>query len=134
MRVERLDVNGMEGATAVFRAVAGGKPRDVRLAAVRSGPDRVHRFVFVTAPGRSASPAGAWRAVLDSFRRLSAGEAARARPLRLRVFRARPGETVRALARRMAYADYRIERFRVLNGLSPEQEVRPGQWVKIVTE
>jgi predicted Zn-dependent protease len=32
----------------------------------------------------------------------------------------------------MAYDDHQVERFRVLNGLSPGDRLRPGQLVKIV--
>jgi predicted Zn-dependent protease len=45
-----------------------------------------------------------------------------------------PGETVERLASRMAVADRQIERFRVLNGLGPNDRVTPGDLVKLVVE
>ena len=43
-------------------------------------------------------------------------------------------DTPETLARRMATADHRLERFRVLNGLGPKDGVKPGTKVKIVVE
>ena len=71
---------------------------------------------------------------MNSFRRLSEREAAALRPLRVRVVAVEPGETVDSLAARMAFEDFRSERFRVLNGLTPGARLRTGQLVKIVTE
>ena len=50
---------------------------------------------------------------------MSIAEIEAAKPLRLRVVTAAPGETVERLANRMAIADRQIERFRMLNGLEP---------------
>ena len=42
------------------------------------------------------------------------------------------GDTVQSLADRMAYTNARLERFRVLNGLSAGDSLAPGRKVKIV--
>ena len=42
------------------------------------------------------------------------------------------GDTVASLARRMAYSDNQIDRFRVLNGLTSNEGLSVGQKVKIV--
>jgi predicted Zn-dependent protease len=42
------------------------------------------------------------------------------------------GDTLGSLAGRMAYSDYRLERFLVLNGLGSNSALRPGQKVKLV--
>jgi predicted Zn-dependent protease len=34
----------------------------------------------------------------------------------------------------MAYPDYKLERFRVLNGLGADEALKPGQKVKIVVQ
>jgi predicted Zn-dependent protease len=67
-----------------------------------------------------------------SFRRLSAAEAGRLREKRIDIVTVRGGDTVERLARRMNFDDYRLERFRVLNGLRPGQPLRTGERVKIV--
>jgi predicted Zn-dependent protease len=50
----------------------------------------------------------------------------------IRIVGVRPGDTVEALAARMAYADRRVERFAVLNSLDPSAPLRPGRLVKLV--
>jgi len=43
-----------------------------------------------------------------------------------------PGDTVQSLASRMAYRDFKLDRFLVLNGLAPGAKLVPGQKVKLV--
>lgn len=50
----------------------------------------------------------------------------------IRVITARPGETFASLARQSNIPKYEIERLRLLNGLFPNGEPRPGQLIKIV--
>jgi predicted Zn-dependent protease len=69
-----------------------------------------------------------------SFRRLSNREAAALRPQRLAVIRVRPGDTVAQIARSMPFDDLREERFRVLNGLGPNDRLQAGQLVKTIVE
>jgi predicted Zn-dependent protease len=54
--------------------------------------------------------------------------------LRLRVVTVEEGDTVERLASRMAITDRPVERFRVLNGMAPNDKLKPGEEVKIVTE
>jgi predicted Zn-dependent protease len=42
------------------------------------------------------------------------------------------GDTAERLARRMNFDDYRVERFRVLNGLRPGAPLRAGDRMKLV--
>ena len=43
-----------------------------------------------------------------------------------------PGDTVQSLASRMAYRDYKVDRFLALNGLAANATLVPGQEVKLV--
>jgi predicted Zn-dependent protease len=43
-----------------------------------------------------------------------------------------PGQSAAGLARLMA-ADHPLDHFLMLNGRSPGDPLRPGEWVKIVT-
>jgi predicted Zn-dependent protease len=65
---------------------------------------------------------------------MSIAETEQAKPLRLRLVTVAPGDTVEKLAGRMAVADRALDRFRVLNGLDPGDQVKPGSEVKIVVE
>ena len=99
------------------------------------GGQAIYRFMFVTRPGDTGRFSVPFRRTTFSFRSLSAAEAGALRPFRIRLVRVRQGDTVASLARRMADHDgFAAERFRVLNGLSGNQQPRPGTLVKIVTE
>lgn len=60
---------------------------------------------------------------------------AEARGQHLRIAIAEPGDTVAGLAARMPQQDgFAEDRFRVLNGLAPGQEPRPGDTLKLLVE
>jgi predicted Zn-dependent protease len=67
-----------------------------------------------------------------SFRRMSLAETSSAKPLRIRIVTVADGDTVEKLAAQMGIHDRAVERFRVINGLGPNDRVQPGDRVKIV--
>ena len=80
----------------------------------------------------SPAQADAYRATIDSFRRLSAAEAAAIRARRLQVVTVAPGQGAADLARRMAVDALPQEQFELLNGLEPGAPLAPGQKVNLV--
>jgi predicted Zn-dependent protease len=126
--VSAFVLNGFPAATAV----AQGDNWTFRLYVVRFGTE-VYRFIFA-AKDRSDATDRMFRDALNSFRRMTAAEAQAARPQRIRVVRAGPGDTVERLARRMSAGPRQAERFRVINGLGPNDRVQPGDRVKIAVE
>ena len=126
--VDNVVINGFPGATAA----AKGDQWDFRLYAVRFGSD-VYRFIFAT-KHHSPETDRQFRESVGTFRRMTLAEIEQAKPLRLTVVTAAPGDTVEKLASRMAVPDRAIERFRVLNGLGPTDKVKPGSEVKVVVE
>ena len=125
--VQSLTVGGLPAA------VTSGKGADwtFRLAAVQAGP-RIYRFILA-AKGQH-DPDRAMRALLDSFRSLSASDAQSVSPLRIRLATAGAGDTPASLAGRMATTDRPLEQFLVLNGLERNAKLTPGQRYKIVSE
>ena len=125
--VEELTLGGFPAATALAR----GDQWTFRLFVIRFGSD-VYRFIFAI---KQMTPAAdrAFREAVNTFRRMSAAEAAATKPLRIRVVQVGEGDTVDRLASRMA-TDRKEQRFRILNGLGPSDRVRAGDQVKIVTE
>ena len=85
-------------------------------------------FVTISPAGQSAT----FDPMFRSLRRISASEAAGIKPRRIDIVTARAGDTVRSLAGRMAYTDYQLERFLVLNGLSANASLSAGQKLKVV--
>ena len=133
-QLEALRVNGIEAATATTRLRTRNGAFDARLAAYRT-PDRsIYRLVFLTPPDRTRALSAEFRRTLRSFRVLTAGEAARLKPHRLRIVTVGDRDSVRSLAHRQPFADYRVERFAVLNGISPGASLRPGTNLKLVVE
>jgi predicted Zn-dependent protease len=126
--VQDLAINGFPAATAV----AKGDQWDFRLYAIRFGSD-VYRFIFA-AKHRTPDTERAFRETVNTFRRMSLSEIEQAKPLRVKIVKVAPGDTVKKLAARMATADRAAERFRVLNGLQPGDRLKPGSEVKIVVD
>ena len=126
--VEELVINGLPAATAT----AKGDQWMFRLYAVRFGTD-VYRFIFA-AKRMSADVDRAFRESVGTFRRMTLAESQAAKPLHIKIVTVASGDTVERLASRMAMHDRAVERFRVLNGLGPNERVNPGDQVKIVVE
>jgi predicted Zn-dependent protease len=129
-----IQVNGLEGATAMARVSTNNGARDAMLVALRWDQNTIYRFAFLVQPGQMDSMRGGFNNTVNSFRRISDSEAATFRPYRIEVVTVGSGQTAESLAAQMPFPDYRVERFRVLNGLPPGGQVSPGQRVKIVVE
>jgi predicted Zn-dependent protease len=133
--VAQSQVNGMPAASAVATGqLDDGRPVTVALAAIRAGNDRIYRFMFVS-PGRmSSAQANAYQATVNSFRRLSADEAAAIDARRLQVVTVESGQDVDDYAHRMAVDALPREQFELLNGLASGESLSPGQMVKLVID
>jgi predicted Zn-dependent protease len=125
---EDLTINGFPAASAQAR----GDQWQFRVYALRFGSD-VYRFIFATKEKTTESDRNA-RETVNSFRRLSLEEIQAARPLRIKIITAQPGDTVESLSHRMAAVDRPTERFRVLNGLDAHAQVKVRDLVKIVVD
>jgi predicted Zn-dependent protease len=126
--VEELAINGFPAATAT----AKGDQWTFRLYAIRFGSE-IYRFIFA-AKTRTADTERAFREAVNTFRRLTLAEIRSAKPLRLKVVKVEPGDTVEHFASRMALIDRQLDRFRVLNGLDANDQLKPGEYVKIIVE
>jgi predicted Zn-dependent protease len=126
--VQDVGISGFEAATAT----AKNDQWAFRLFAIRLGSD-VYRFVFAS---KAMTPEAdrAFRESASSFRRMSAQESNAAKALHLKVITVAAGDTVEQLASRMVVNDHPLERFRVLNGLGPNDHPKPGDRVKTVVE
>jgi predicted Zn-dependent protease len=126
--VEEFSVNGFQTATAT----SGGANWSFRIYAVRFGSD-VYRFIFA-AKNRTAPVDLQFRESIMTFRRMTLKESEQVRSLRLKTVMVGPSDTVEKFAHRMATSDHSLDRFRVLNGLGPHDQLKPGEKVKIVVE
>ena len=126
--VERTTVNGIPAAYSIARVTSGSSQVDVTVFAYQWDASHAYHFMTITQAG--SNPFGS---MFGSVRRLTNSEAAALKPRRLQVVTVVRGNTVQSMASRMAYRDAPLDRFLVLNGLSANATLVPGQKVKIVT-
>lgn len=126
--VERTTVNGLPAALTSGR----GTDWTFRLAAIQSD-QRTYRFIFA-AKGADSDIDRSFRAAVASFRKLTPGEMAGIRPLRLRTVVASSADTAASLAARMASDDKALDQFLILNGLDRNTALMPGQRYKLIVE
>ena len=125
-------VGGRAAGIAAASATAKGDQWQFKVYALRFGSD-VYRFIFA-AKTKTSETDRSFRDTVNSFRRLTLAEIQAARPLRIKVITAQPGDTVESLAHRMQGVDRPVDRFRVLNGLDARSTLKPRERVKIVVD
>lgn len=126
---QRTRINGVAAVIvpALVRTAEGDA--SLSIAAYAGGGETAYHFLIVSSPGAAAGPAIG--GLFQSFRMLSAAEAASLRPRRIQVVTVRPQDSLASVARRMA-SDHPREHFLMLNGRSADQPLRAGESVKIV--
>lgn len=128
-QAQRSTTNGLETVTIPARAqTQQGQIVDVSVTAYRVN-DRVYHFLTLAPQGGGA----AMTPMLGSMRTLTTQQAAALRPRRIELVQVGSRDTAQSLSRRMAYDDYQLERFLVINGLDSATALRAGETVKIVS-
>lgn len=124
---QALQQDGLQGYTGI---IAGSSAR--RVAVIYLG---VRAYLFVGAvKGRASleSQDDKFMAMISSFRPLAAGQLALAQPLRIHLLHVKAGQTMAGLAQDSKLPDDPELNLRLLNGLYPRGEPRPGDWLKIL--
>ena len=132
--LQAFKIRGMNAASAITRINTRNGAGDLRLVALAFSPKFVARFQILTNPNRTDALANDLEKMVGSFRSLSANEAGKLKPLRVQLVRVRRNDTIDGLANRMAYSNFRKERFMTLNGLDQGDQLKSGDLVKIVRE
>jgi predicted Zn-dependent protease len=126
---QRTSVNGMPAVFTTAHIPTSSGVVDVSVIAYQWDPQHIYHFVMMTRGGAGIGP---FIPMINSLRRITAAEAAAIRPRMIRVVTVGPSDTVQSLASRMAYRDFKLDRFLVLNGLAANSRLAPGQKVKLV--
>jgi predicted Zn-dependent protease len=126
---QHVTINGMPTAITTARVNTDGGVLDASVAAYQWDAQRVYYFVMLTPGGYGVRP---FVSMINSLRRITPAESAAIRPRIIHVETVRPGDTVQSLASRMAYRDFKLERFLSLNGLTMNTPLVPGRKVKLV--
>jgi predicted Zn-dependent protease len=120
------------GSLPAAMGLARGPDWTFRVVLIRMG-ENVFRFIFA-AQNFTAEADQRFMAVAQSFRSLGEEEAKGLRGQRLGLVVARAGDRPEELvASHMAHVPQGLERFYVLNGLTPADMLIPGQQYKIIS-
>ena len=125
----RTTINGLPAEYTTARVNSQSGVVDVSVVAYRWDAQHAYHFVTLTPGGTGL---GAFVPMVRSLRKISAQEAAAIRPRIIHIVTVGPGDTLQSLANRMAYRDFKLDRFLTLNGLSANSRLVPGQKVKLV--
>jgi predicted Zn-dependent protease len=121
--------NGLDTIIAPARAqTSSGQILDVVVYAYRVNQS-VYSFITLTAAG-TAQP---FASMIKSFRSLSDKDVAKLRPRQIELVTVGSRDNADAISRRMAFDDYKLERFLSLNGRDANQPLKAGEVVKIVS-
>jgi predicted Zn-dependent protease len=131
--IQRIIVNGMEGATGIAQGSVSNTPATFRLVAVRFPDNHVYRFLFAAPTNSFGSADAGFGAAVNSFRQLAANEATGYKPMRIRLVEVKQGDTIDSLAAKMVVPEAKTEWFKVINRLDQGQPLQAGQLVKIVS-
>lgn len=131
--MESIEINGRRAATASFAGTVSGQPMTIRLVAVAWGPDRFFRFQMAYPRGADAGMVEDLKRATYSLRPMTAAEKRDIQPWKLRIVTAKAGDTASSLAARMPFETAREDRFRVLNGMKPGEQVQAGKKYKIIS-
>jgi predicted Zn-dependent protease len=126
---QRTVINGMPAAMTTARINTQNGVLDVSVVAYQWDPQRVYHFIMITQGGAGMSP---FVPMINSLRKITVQEASAIRPRIIRVVTVRAGDTAQALATRMAYRNYQLDRFLAINNMAPGAALVPGQKVKLV--
>jgi predicted Zn-dependent protease len=132
--VQAFQVNGMEAATGLATATISDTPVAVRLVAIRKNQNEVYRFIFATPPENFDAADQSFMAAAQSFREISAQDAAGYRPKHIQVVTVQPGDTIASLTQRMQTDDAPADWFRVINHLPAGATLQAGQKVKLIVQ
>ena len=115
LSVERITVNGMNGATEQFRSAGEMASLTYALLPFSNTADEFFASCFLLPEADKTARNGLQRTTF-SLHTISAWEAAATRPWRLKIRPVQAGDTVARLSRQMAVNNFKEETFRVLNG------------------
>jgi predicted Zn-dependent protease len=128
--VQRTTINGLTAAYASADAQSQSGQKTVTVYVYDFGSSAQYYIVSI----HNAGTSNPFTSLFQSVRRLSSSEVSSIKPRRIDVVTARSGDSVASLAAKMAYSDYREERFRVLNGLDNGATIKSGQRLKIIVQ
>jgi predicted Zn-dependent protease len=132
-QVENITVNGLNGAaTTVSGVTINNTPKDAQFVALANGNNGFYRFMYLTPTGQQSAYATDYRRSTYSFAKMTQADKNQYRPSVIRVVGVQAGDTSASLAKRMSVNDHALDRFSLLNGITPETRLNAGDKVKVI--
>lgn len=133
--LRNVQIGGFPAATAVvFMTAQNGQRFEARIAAIRFSDTQIFRFLMAAPTEVADRYARSFDNAINSFRSISQAEADNVKPLRVRSYTVRRGDTISGLAARMNIDRHDEERFRTVNAMDADAVLQIGQKVKIISE
>jgi len=129
--VQRVDINGLNGATGIVRIKTKEGVRDIRYLAIADGDD-IFQFRFLTPTDLTQKMELPFRHSTYSFRRLSHREAKKIMGLYIDLHRAGGRDTIGSIAKRMKVKKFQEDWLKVLNKEALKDGLQPGETLKVV--
>ncbi len=129
---EAITINGMPAATAAFAGTINKVPMTIRLIAIRFSAQSFARFQIAIPNTATGSMVDALKRSSYSFVKLSPDQKAGYKPYHLKIVTAKPGDNVTSMAASFPYKSLNEERFRMLNGMEPQENVTAGERYKVI--
>lgn len=129
---ESITINGMRAATGAFSGTVNGTAMTIQMVAIEWTPGSYFRFQIGIPRGLDSASLDALKKTTYSFRKMSASEKSSIKPDHIGLVTASSGQSAASLAAQMPFDDYKEERFRVLNGLQPNEGLVAGRTYKII--
>lgn len=129
-QVSQALVNGLPAILIQLSVASERGAVPLSMAVYDGGGGQAYHFIVISPPRQTSLES--IETLFRSFRRLSPAEVAQLRPRVIRTVRVRPGDSVESLAGMVADTHPR-DLFLLLNGRTADQQLPPGELVKIVT-
>lgn len=124
-------INGNQAYLGLYRVREEGGNIGVQAAFISHG-SRIYQLAGMSPESVFSRYAQTMENTARSFRPLTDARLLAAQPDRLRIRRARKGDTLRGLARSLDPSRVKLEDLARLNRMDPDQPLRDGAWVKLV--
>ena len=128
----RLSPDGLDGHSAVSPIKTSFGTREARFNVIYLDDKAFILAGVVKDESQISAYDKDFLASAKTFHRITSKEREIAKPLRMHIIKAEPGMTISKLAKQTPYTDHAEERLRLLNGIFPKGEIKPGQLVKVV--
>ena len=127
---QRVNTNEDIGLTgiATMSDEASGQQSNVRVGLITRG----NQAFVLASQGKGFVPNASFYNVAQSIRRLKPSEQKLATGAKLKLIKAKRGDTISSLAQRSNLSAYAESQIRLINNLYPDGEPTPGQMIKIM--